>query len=394
MAKPEQLPSGLWSMRIRLPDGRRPRITHELRSVVIKLAGEAQADAARDDWIDPRDSATKVAVLWERAQRTWVVADATWSRYRSTWRKHADAKWSRWSVGKIFKPDVTEWVNELAAAGCDPTTIEHCVTLIRKLLELAVDLKMVRANAARGVGTPSRNVVDERVLTLTEEEAILDALDLHWPGRIDARPFAEVLLDTGGRWQDAAGLIRSNIDTVSGMVHITGVMQRDGTRRSTLKTEGGEITRGRHVVLMESTLERLRGRLSMIGPGDLVFVAAEGKGLHYQNWRNRIWDRAVMRARLCGGVLDDCDVRAVRPSPKHKPGPAFCQNAEHGLPTPLPTPHVTRHTFGTRLAEDGAPIHEIQALMGHKSRKSTERYIHAGDTRFDRARNMRKRSAS
>lgn len=43
--------------------------------------------------------------------------------------------------------------------------------------------------------------------------------------------------------------------------------------------------------------------------------------------------------------------------------------------------HDLRHTFGTWLVNQGADIKTIQELMGHKSLKSTERYLHPNDER-------------
>jgi integrase len=61
---------------------------------------------------------------------------------------------------------------------------------------------------------------------------------------------------------------------------------------------------------------------------------------------------------------------------------------------PLPTPHDCRHTYGTRLAEQNVPSHEIGALMGHADARSTARYVHAGEIRFERARSAIERARS
>jgi integrase len=41
--------------------------------------------------------------------------------------------------------------------------------------------------------------------------------------------------------------------------------------------------------------------------------------------------------------------------------------------------HTLRHTYGSRLADKGAPRREIAQLMGHADEATTARYIHAGD---------------
>jgi integrase/recombinase XerC len=41
-------------------------------------------------------------------------------------------------------------------------------------------------------------------------------------------------------------------------------------------------------------------------------------------------------------------------------------------------PHRLRHTYTTRLREDGADAAQIQVLMGHASLDTTGRYFRAG----------------
>lgn len=42
------------------------------------------------------------------------------------------------------------------------------------------------------------------------------------------------------------------------------------------------------------------------------------------------------------------------------------------------TPHFFRHTCATYLLNNGVPQHEVQALLGHRSYKTTQKYIHVG----------------
>jgi site-specific recombinase XerD len=44
-------------------------------------------------------------------------------------------------------------------------------------------------------------------------------------------------------------------------------------------------------------------------------------------------------------------------------------------------PHVTRHTFGTTLLDNGNYLRTVQVLIGHSHIRTTERYLHSTDDR-------------
>lgn len=57
-------------------------------------------------------------------------------------------------------------------------------------------------------------------------------------------------------------------------------------------------------------------------------------------------------------------------------GKAFQQaRTEAGIQEKV-TPHCLRHSFATRLMEEGVPVETVRILLGHASIKTTQAYLH------------------
>lgn len=219
------------------------------------------------------------------------------------------------------------------------------------------------------------------------------------------------------------------------LLHVGPVVERDGTIRPYPKSPAGE----RPVPVDDDVWPRLRDRAMAVPRSGLLFVAARGGVLSYSAWYKRTWSRALRGGgkpaarpaqwtpQRLGEWLDEHKARAgyatdrelaraagIDPSMisnwragRHRPRPEALERIAAalqatasglrlvaglgerrgaGLPDPQPTPHDLRHTYGTRLGEQGVPPHEITALMGHEDLESVQRYLHAGNDRFGRAR--------
>jgi site-specific recombinase XerD len=381
-----QLPSGLWASTVRFGPGPKDRITktHRLKGWVDRWAADLEADVRRGSFIDPRKAEVTVGAWRERSLNARRKEKASKARDDSHWRCHVAPRWERVKLSSILKTDVSGWVVEMEKAGVGAATIEGSVGVLRGLLDLAIEAEILRpGNPAAKVKKPKRDAHVDRVLDADEEQRLYDALERMFPDRVDAGLFVEILGDTGMRWEEAACVPPELVDTRKQRINIAWVMERDGTARAYAKSDAGNraVTYGDHlaarVAAAKLAAQTVDGVFPPKGPTRLMFTAESGGPLRYSNWHRRVWTPALR------GLPERVRVRGHA----HR---AAVPGAE--LDDPQPTPHDLRHKVGTQLADEGVPIHDIMALMGHEDIRSAQRYLHAREERFDRARQALKRA--
>jgi site-specific recombinase XerD len=378
----------LWAATVTTPVG---RITEsdKLESAIRAWAQEQEVDIRRGTWIDPRGGDITVGAWHTRCERSRHLERASRKRDESHWRVHVAPRWESVKLGGILKTDVSKWVVAMGEANVGAATVEGALGVLRSLLEQAVDDRLIQANPARRVGAPPRDAHVDRVLDADEERQLIARLAERFPDRDDAALFVELLLDTGVRWEEAAAIPPELVDAKRHRVHIAWVMERDGTARPYAKTHAGNRT----VAYSEALAARMRAAklAAPVCPGvfparrettpdRLIFTAPEGGPMRYNNWRRRVW--------LPGLTIEVPIPTQRRPGQR---GPSKKVTSKY-LDDPQPTAHDMRHTYGSRLADENVPVHEIAALMGHASLRSVQRYLHATEERFKRARDALKRA--
>lgn len=382
MAWIRQLESGNWAATVRLRNGERTTETFPLRDMAADWAREVEVADRRGEWIDPKLGEITMGELWDRFADGRRLEKASRNRDASTWRVHVAPRWGKEPAGAILKPDITGWVTQMEREKVGAATIEAAIGVLRSLLEIAVEARLIRVNVAVGVKAPSRDAHVDRILDDHEDDLLLANFDRRWPDAPYGRLFVEMMLYCGLRYEEAAALDRAHVDMRRRLVHVGPVMEKDGTIRPFPKTPSGI----RPVAPDDDLWPRLRDHVLTVKPGTLVFTAARGGPLLYDNWRDRIWNSALVE-RV---PMSDAEIeayKAERKSAGKRSGwrPAYWKEMPL-LPDPQPTPHDLRHTYLTRLGESGMPPHELMAISGHANLKSLQRYLHPRDGRFERAR--------
>lgn len=337
MAGFRRLPSGKYQASVRLPDGTRRTKTDPLKGRVKAWADDLESDVRNGTWTDPRNGRMTVDEWWTKWSATRVIERATRDRDASHYRNHVKPRWGTVPLHAVTSWDVDAWIASMVKAGVGAATVQHAVRLLRHLMGEAAKHRLVKANPVVDAKVPKAPKHVDRFLTREEwAKLFTEFSDPH------ERAMVALLCLAGLRWEEVAGLHHHRVNLPARRLLVVEVKRRDGSIKPMPKSSAGQ----RYVPIVDDLADALDAVLTP-GSTDLVFP-----GVAYTNWRRRVFLPAVERAQLA---------------------------------EPLPTIHDLRHTFGSWLAEGGVPPTDIMALMGHGSLRATERYMHAYETRFDRA---------
>ena len=388
MAWVRKLPSGLWAATVYLPSGDRVTESRDLKGDIEKWANKLEASFTDGAWIDPRGAKVTIEEIWDRWTSRRRQAKNSRQRDHSHYRVYVRPRWGAWPCGAALKPDIEVWISELeqrkdAAGKLDPAgaaSIQAAVGVLRAILDSAVDAKLLPYNVAKDVKCTPRDAHLDRVLDDDEAHELIENAERRFPGRPDGRLLLELMLNCGLRYEEAASLDAEHVDTRRRLVHVGPVIEKDGTIKPFPKSKAAV----RPVPVDEELWPLLRQRMLATPAGRPLVLMPKGGNMLYDSWRDRVFLKCLTYVRPW--TPDEIeDWKAARRA-EGKRALGLYQDERPFLADPQPTAHDLRHTYGTRLGEAGLPAHEIMALMGHETLESVQRYLHARDGRFDKAR--------
>lgn len=349
MAWSERLPSGKYRGVYRDGAGKRRSagtFTHKAKAE--REAASKEKDARSLLWRDP-EAYKRPWGEWADEWQTARQVEATTARADGVRRrKHLDPRWSQVPIGSITRHDVKVWANQLAAS-VSPSTVQRIVHLFSASLNAAQDAEVIEVNPAARIRLPKGAQEQERFLTHDEYLAIRGQLATERDQLV-----VDVLVNTGLRWSELAGLHWSRIDLERGVLSVVEVYdEMPGTikpypkgKRSRVVPLTDELT----AALTDHLDEKGRGKscgvehTSGICRSGLVFTTPTGRPLRNSNWAAG-WRDAV----------EGADVGQVRI-------------------------HDLRHTYASWLLQRGIPLAEVGRLLGHVSTQTTAKYGHLAET--------------
>jgi integrase len=238
-----------------------------------------------------------------------------------------------------------------------PGTINREISLVQTLMGFAASLTVVmptkpivwsdRRNRAASLKAAERKG-KLRWLSLDEEHKLLDALDAKVREQIgtddraaqDNFDLVVMLLDTGGRYEEIAGLRWPQVDLDAGVF--------DLYRSKTANESVFKMTKR-----VKAILQRRRKETE---PRSYVFPAHVIIGHGRTAWAR---DDGC-RGHATGSIQSTIDSLGLNDDPA----------------LDRVTPHTLRDTYASRLVQKGVSLAKIQLLLGHSSPTMTQKYAH------------------
>jgi integrase len=338
-----KLPSGKWQATVRDRSGERHSTTDQLKSVVKRWAAQQEAAIARGDFRDPRLGEVRIGDWHERVTRVRGIEAVTKVKNASLWRTHCEPEWAKWPMSAVTRLEAQEWVNRLASTRrarhqgravddddqdvplLSASTIADIVHVMSSLYRLAMreHPPLVVTNPFADLELPEIGPRPVEFYERAEAGALYEAAG-EW------RTLIELGMDVGLRPGELYGLHGHRVDWLR---------PADGGRRD--DPPGPAAAPEVHEVSPRGagTHHDAGGHGGADGrpPARLTGVhRAEGGPVTDGHFRNRVWYPAIEAA-------------GIRRFP----------------------PRIMRHTAASWLVQDGVPLYDVQALLGHEDYATT-----------------------
>jgi integrase/recombinase XerD len=220
--------------------------------------------------------------------------------------------------------DLQAWAEQLGQGSLQPASQNRALTAVKSLLSFAHETGYLPYNVGAAVKLrPHRDSLAQRIL---EESAVAKLIEAAAEGR--DRVLLKLLYVSGVRVSEVCGLKWCD------------ALARPQGGQITVFGKGGKT---RTVLLKPKVWQQLlaiKGEANAVDP--------------------------VFRSRKGGGALDVSQVRRI----------VYAAARQAGLEQRV-SPHWMRHAHASHALDRSAPIHLVQATLGHASVSTTGRYLHA-----------------
>ncbi len=224
--------------------------------------------------------------------------------------------------------DLSEYIDTLRAEGKSVATVSRCIASLKCLYSHLFIKQLITVNPAQGL-IPDKNTQKlPEILTSKEVELLLEQPACVDPKGYRDKAMLELLYATGIRVTELIDLNISDVNLSAGII-------RCASRN-----------RERFIPMYPAAVKALGDYITLVRPQMILlpdeqslFVNVSGERMSRQGF----W-KIVKHYQKKAGIEKDI------------------------------TPHTLRHSFAAHLLENGADIHAIQEMLGHRDISSTHMY--------------------
>lgn len=349
-------------------DGRR----HSCTATTLEALREKEDEIAKDKHDGIRAEVKNVTIndiynLWREIKRG--LKDNTFQNYCYMYEQFVAEEIGKLRIQTLKKSDIKRFYNLLVdERELKISTVDNVHTVLHHVLTVAVDDGYLRTNVSDNVLKElkqARNLeTDKRkALTQAEQDLFLEFLQSektpfhHW------YPIFAVMLGTGMRVGEVTGLRWCDIDLDKGIIDVNHTLVYYNHAENgcyfnihTPKTKAGTrqipmLDYVKEAFLQEKQYQEdnhIQCNVTIDGYTDFIFVNRFG-GVQHQGTLNKAIRRIT---RVCNEAQ-------------------FSKNSNPEVLLPRFSCHSLRHTFTTRLVEEGVNIKVVQDVLGHKDVKTT-----------------------
>ena len=250
------------------------------------------------------------------------------------------------NIEEVNYANIKEYLLYIKQFNYSKTTTARKIASLRTFYIFLYREKIIETNPALGVHSPKKGKSLPEFLTENEIEQVLNNIKMESPAGYRNRTILELLYATGMRISELSNLNFENLNLEENEIKVFG---KGSKERIVLVSERAK----KYLESYIKTARYLIFKSEENSPKSPVFINKTGYRLQPQSVRLAIKD-----------VMERIEL------PKHV------------------TPHVFRHSFATKLLENGADLRVVQELLGHSSISNTQIYTHVSAERLRQSYNI------
>jgi integrase len=320
-------------------DGTQGQKTFRTKREADNFKAQVVADKNRGVLQDDRTN----KVTFELVASEWLESNPT-KRERTRDRDkgilslHLLPVFGKQPIRKIKREHITDLIKSWVDHGYSPSTIQRMKAVLSGIFNFALAEEIIHRSPVFKIKTPRVDARDGHPLTAQEAQKLLGAIEPHF------YPLVFIMVTTGLRWSEAAGLEVKHFDPLKMPPSLTVEQSLHSNARGKVIEATKSRAANRVIPLSQTQVDAINKHLedtnrSISDIHSPLFTSPNGESLDYSNFRERYWTKAVHQAGL-----DHVTIRDLR------------------------------MTAATNLINAGVDLKTVTTLMGHEDIKTTLRH--------------------